>query len=207
MAAPRRRGRLGLARRSGRPQTAADDLDPVVLGLQLYRRLLPDFHVPVRGARPARNRHGRGMACRRHACDGVVAGTLPRPDGCRDAGILGNRICALQYGVLVLYDEVGWRGLLWIGILPALLCVYIRYFVKEPPVSVENRKRQREGNREVRAPLTAIFRRGLLFNTLTACWWMTGHMVIYYSIYGLFATWLQTELKVSAAVVATPVLL
>ena len=69
----------------------------------------------------------------------------------------------------LLYDEVGWRGLLWIGILPALLCVYIRYFVKEPPVSVENRKRQREGNREVRAPLTAIFRRGLLFNRLTAC--------------------------------------
>jgi SHS family lactate transporter-like MFS transporter len=107
----------------------------------------------------------------------------------------------------LLYDSIGWRGLLWIGILPALLCVYVRYFVKEPPVSVENRKRQREGNMEIRAPLAAIFRHGLLFNTLTACWWMTGHMVIYYSIYGLFATWLQTELKVSAAVVATPVLL
>jgi SHS family lactate transporter-like MFS transporter len=32
-------------------------------------------------------------------------------------------------------------------------------------------------------------------------------MLIYYSVYGLFATWLQSELKVPAAVVATPVLL
>jgi MFS transporter, SHS family, lactate transporter len=118
---------------------------------------------------------------------------------------LGALLSSAVYALL--YDSIGWRGLLWIGILPALLCVYVRYFVKEPPVSVENRKRQREGNREVRAPLASIFQRGLLFNTLTACGWMTGHMVIYYSIYGLFATWLQTELKVSAAVVATPVLL
>jgi SHS family lactate transporter-like MFS transporter len=107
-----------------------------------------------------------------------------------------------------LYDFVGWRGLLWIAIVPApLLCAYIHYCVKEPPVSVESRKRQRDGHQEVRAPLAAIFRRGLRFNTFTACWWMTGHMIIYYSIYGLFATWLQTELKVPAAVVATPVLL
>ena len=108
----------------------------------------------------------------------------------------------------LLNDSIGWRGLLWVSVLPApLLLAYIRYFVKEPPVSVENRKRQRDGNQEVRAPLAAIFRRGLRFNTFTACWWMTGHMLIYYSIYGLFATWLQSELRVPAAAVAAPVLL
>jgi SHS family lactate transporter-like MFS transporter len=36
---------------------------------------------------------------------------------------------------------------------------------------------------------------------------MSGVMVVYYSIYGLFATWLQKEFQVSAAVVATPILL
>jgi MFS transporter, SHS family, lactate transporter len=32
-------------------------------------------------------------------------------------------------------------------------------------------------------------------------------LVVYYSIYGLFATWLQTEFKLAPALVATPVLL
>ena len=119
---------------------------------------------------------------------------------------IGFALSSVAYWLL--NDSIGWRGLLWVSVLPApLLCAYIRYFVKEPPVSVENRKRQRDGNQEVRAPLAAIFRRGLRFNTFTACWWMTGHMLIYYSIYGLFATWLQSELRVPAAAVATPVLL
>ena len=118
---------------------------------------------------------------------------------------LGFALSSLAYWLLS--DAIGWRGLLWLGILPALLCVYVRFCVKEPPVSVENRKRQHEANREVRAPLAAIFRRGLLFNTLTACWWMTGSMIVYYSVYGLFATWLQTDLKVAAAAVGTPILL
>jgi SHS family lactate transporter-like MFS transporter len=118
---------------------------------------------------------------------------------------LGFALSSLAYWLLS--DAIGWRGLLWIGILPALLCVYIRFCVKEPTVSVENRERQREARKEVSAPLAAIFRRGLLFNTLTACWWMTGSMIVYYSVYGLFATWLQTDLKVAAVVVGTPILL
>jgi MFS transporter, SHS family, lactate transporter len=41
----------------------------------------------------------------------------------------------------LLFDTIGWRGLLWIGILPApILCAYIHYFVKEPQVWVENRR-------------------------------------------------------------------
>jgi SHS family lactate transporter-like MFS transporter len=79
--------------------------------------------------------------------------------------------------------------------------------VKEPDVWVENRKRQREQNREVRAPLVAIFKPASLGNTLTACWWMASLFVVYYSIYGLFATWLQREFQLAAAVIATPILL
>jgi len=36
------------------------------------------------------------------------------------------------YGLF--YDTIGWRGLLWIGVLPALSIVWIRYYVKEPEV-------------------------------------------------------------------------
>jgi SHS family lactate transporter-like MFS transporter len=36
---------------------------------------------------------------------------------------------------------------------------------------------------------------------------MAGTLVAYYGVYGLFATWLQTEFKLPAGAVATPVLL
>jgi len=71
-------------------------------------------------------------------------------------------------------------------VLPALSIVYIRYFVKEPPIWVENRRRQLEEKREVRAPLIKIFQRGMLGNTLLACWWMASNFILYYSIWALF---------------------
>jgi SHS family lactate transporter-like MFS transporter len=70
--------------------------------------------------------------------------------------------------------------------------------VKEPEVWVENRRRQREQKQEVPAPLLALFKPALLGNTLTAYWWMANGFVVYYSVYGLFVTWLQTEFKLAA---------
>jgi SHS family lactate transporter-like MFS transporter len=107
----------------------------------------------------------------------------------------------------VLYDRFGWRGMLWIGILPALAIVYVRFFVKEPPIWVENRRRQRAEKREVKAPLVAIFKRGVLANTLTACWFQAAGFVTYYSINALFATHLQKDLGLSTALIATPIML
>jgi len=116
---------------------------------------------------------------------------------------LGFLLSSVIYGLF--YDYLGWRGMLWIGIVPALSVVYIRYFVKEPEVWVENRKRQRVENRQVRAPLLSIFKRGMLGNTLTTCWWMASGFVVYYSVTALFATRLQKDLNLSPAMVATPI--
>src|ERR1700726_2442759 len=91
---------------------------------------------------------------------------------------IGFMLSSLVYGVF--YNYLGWRGMLWVGILPALAVVYVRYFVKEPEVWVENRRRQRAENREVRTPLFAIFKRGIRRNTLTACWWMASGFITYY---------------------------
>ena len=102
------------------------------------------------------------------------------------------------------YQYLGWRGMLWIGIVPALAVVFVRYFVKEAPVWVENRRQQREQRREGRTPLFSIFKRQLLGNTLTACLWMTSAFVIYYSIWSLFATHLQKDLNFSAAQIPIP---
>jgi len=96
--------------------------------------------------------------------------------------------------------------MLWIGILPALAIVYVRFFVKEPPIWVENRRRQRAEKREVKAPLIAIFKRGLLGNTLTACWFQAAGFITYYSINALFATHLQKDLGLSTALIAAPIM-
>src|SRR5499433_3759553 len=78
-------------------------------------------------------------------------------------------------------------------------------YVKEPKVWVENRRLQRERNQEFRAPLLDIFRWRILPNTLMACLWMASGFIIYYSVYGMFATHLQKDLHLSPAMVAMPI--
>ncbi|HSI01870.1 MAG TPA: MFS transporter [Reyranella sp.] len=104
-----------------------------------------------------------------------------------------------------LYPEFGWRGLLWIGILPAFAVIYIRFFVKEPEVWAENKRQQTAQNTEVKLPLFAIFKRKYLWNTLTGCAWMASAFCVYYSIWALFPTYLQRELHWAPKDVFVPV--
>ncbi len=115
---------------------------------------------------------------------------------------IGFALSALMYALL--NDYIGWRGLLWIGVLPALAVVWVRKYVKEPPVWLENRRKQREQAREVRAPLIAIFKPQFLGNTLLACWWMASCFVTYYAIWALFATHLQRDLGLGSLMVGLP---
>jgi SHS family lactate transporter-like MFS transporter len=116
---------------------------------------------------------------------------------------LGFLLSSAAYGLL--YDAIGWRGLLMIGILPALAVLWIRRYIKEPEVWVQNRRLQREQEREMHVPLAAIFKPGRLSNTLTACLWMASGFVVYYSLNALFATHLQRDLKFSPGIVATTI--
>ena len=118
---------------------------------------------------------------------------------------LGFLLSSLAYGFL--YDLIGWRGLLMLGVLPAVAVIWIRSYVKEPEVWIENRRKQREQQREFRAPLLEIFRLRALGNTITACLWMASGFVVYYSVYGMFATHLQRDLHFSPGLVAMPIAL
>jgi SHS family lactate transporter-like MFS transporter len=130
---------------------------------------------------------------------GFMAGVLQASWG------LGALLSSAAYGLL--YNSIGWRGLLMLGVLPALTIVYVRKFVQEPPVWLENRRLQRIEQREVRVPLLKIFKLGLLYNTLTACWWMASAFIVGYSVGGLFPTYLQKDLHLSPGLVALPVML
>ena len=118
---------------------------------------------------------------------------------------IGFLLSSALYGLF--YNYIGWRGLLMAGILPALLIIWIRIYVKEPAIWVENQRQQKTQGREVRAPLFSIFRPKVLGNTLTTCLMMGSAFVIYYANYALFATHLQLDLKLSPALVALPIAL
>ncbi len=113
----------------------------------------------------------------------------------------------LSSGLYALFfTHIGWRGMLWLGVLPAFSVFYVRRLVKEPPIWAENRRLQRVGQREIKTPLIYIFKRGMLANTLSACWFMAGGFVLYYSVQALFPTHLQKDLGLSPALLATPII-
>jgi SHS family lactate transporter-like MFS transporter len=57
---------------------------------------------------------------------GTVSGIL------QEGYPLGYLLASVVYGLF--FDAVGWRGLFMIGVAPALLIVFIRFYVKESPV-------------------------------------------------------------------------
>jgi SHS family lactate transporter-like MFS transporter len=95
---------------------------------------------------------------------------------------LGYLVAALIYATM--FNVLGWRGMVWIGVLPALAVVWIRVYVKEPEVWVENQTQQKEKNAHVKVPVAALFRKGMAWNTVTCCWWLMSAFTVYYSIFG-----------------------
>jgi MFS family permease len=89
---------------------------------------------------------------------------------------------------------LAWRILFWLGVLPALVVVYIRRSVVEPPVYMQQR---RELTAEGRTPgsdahFLSIFRPRLLRTTLLATLLSAGMLGAYYAV----STWLPTYLNV-----------
>ena len=122
---------------------------------------------------------------------------------------IGFALSALAYGFLYAPFEAlgkgyGWRGLLILGVLPALVCIWIRIYVKEPEVWAENKRQQTANNAEVKLPLLMIFKPAFLWNTITGCVWMASAFCVYYSIWALFSAYLQKELSWTPLMVATP---
>jgi MFS family permease len=84
-------------------------------------------------------------------------------------------------------DAVAWRVLMCLGILPALLILWVRRRVEDPEVFRESQAR----GRAPRAPLAAIFRDGLARTTIAASLLATGIQGGYYAMF----TWIPTYLK------------
>ena len=84
-------------------------------------------------------------------------------------------------------EGTAWRVLMCLGILPALLILYIRSRVEDPEVYKESRSRDREGQ----VPLKQILSGKLLRTTIAASILATGIQGGYYAMF----TWIPTYLK------------
>lgn len=85
--------------------------------------------------------------------------------------------------------ETAWRVCFFLGILPALVVVYLRRNLQEPEVFVKSRAAR--GNVSPLADLARVFRKPLLKKTVLCSLLSGGMLGAYYAI----ATWLPTFLK------------
>lgn len=98
-----------------------------------------------------------------------------------------NLLFVLLYSILP--EHLAWRALFWVGIVPALLVLWIRRNVKEPEISSATRRKveQHGGN------FLEIFSPQLLRTTLLASIMTTGMMIGYFAVFFWLPTFLKTE--------------
>lgn len=95
---------------------------------------------------------------------GIVSGILQSGYPC------GYLLCALAYGLL--FDSIGWRGMFALGIVPALLVLYLRRSVPESPV-FEAREH-------------AGVRRGVR-ETMRGRWGLFAYMIVTMAVFNAFS--------------------
>lgn len=109
---------------------------------------------------------------------------------------VGWGIAAIAYWISYALMPAGqaWRVLFWLGILPALLIVYIRRNLHEPSVFLATRgKVKTKGN----GHFLQIFTPKFLPTTLVASLLSTGMMGAYYTVTTWLPTFLEVERKLS----------
>jgi MFS transporter, SHS family, lactate transporter len=107
---------------------------------------------------------------------------------------VGYLIATVVY--FIVYPTFGWRALFFVGVLPALLVLYIRTRVPESPLWSGQQARQAASLVD-RVSLLRLFKRDLLPTTVHAFVVMGAMMCSYYALNALWPTFLTTQLHLS----------
>jgi SHS family lactate transporter-like MFS transporter len=109
----------------------------------------------------------------------------------------GFLLASIVYGLL--FDHVGWRGMFMVGVLPALLVVFIRRNVEESPAWHRMRSRPRP-------PIGELVRRHwMLFVYIVVL--MTAFNFFSHGTQDLYPTFLQAQRKLDTHTVSTIVII
>ena len=105
---------------------------------------------------------------------------------------IGWGVSALLYSLMfsILPPELAWRSLFLLGILPALFVIFVRRFVDEPEIFLEQKKAELKST-QGGTGFTEIFSPAIIGTTLRAVLLTTGAQGGYYAV----TTWLPTFLK------------
>jgi MFS family permease len=102
----------------------------------------------------------------------------------------GAAASAAAVAFSLLPQDTAWRMLFWVGLLPALLALFIRRFVEDPPV-FEAARQQRVAAGLAHRPFE-IFSPRIIRTTILTCLLATGAQGGYHALF----TWLPTYLKI-----------
>src|SRR5438105_8361428 len=122
---------------------------------------------------------------------GVASGMLQA--GYSTGFIISALVFQYLYPIVNQRADFGWRVMFWIGILPALLVLFIMKGVKESPLWLELRRHL--DARQERDPVSfgQLFRRELLLVTLQTSLLMMMFIFSYYSITFWYPTFLTSR--------------
>jgi len=96
--------------------------------------------------------------------------------------LLSSLVFQFVYPVVGAGTDMGWRVMLWIGILPAFLVFFIMRGVKESPVWLERQRHLQATNQKDSLSLPRLFKRDLIGTTLHTSILMAAFLFMYHSI-------------------------
>jgi MFS transporter, SHS family, lactate transporter len=96
--------------------------------------------------------------------------------------LLSSLVFQFVYPVVNRGTDMGWRVMLWIGILPAVLVFFIMKGVKESPVWLDRQRHLKEQNQKDSLSLPRLFRHDLIATTVHTSILMGAFLFMYHSI-------------------------
>ena len=111
--------------------------------------------------------------------------------------IMAATVFQFLYPLFGSAPDLGWRAMFWVGLVPALLTLWIRARVAESPLWLEQQRVARETSpsgdvsTQPRLSVIRIFQRDLIGTTIQTTLVMAGFMFSYYSITYWYATFLR----------------
>ena len=96
--------------------------------------------------------------------------------------LLSSLVFQFVYPVVNTGSDMGWRVMLWIGILPAFLVFFIMKGVKESPVWLDRQRHLKEHSQKDSLSLVRLFHADLMWTTLHTSILMGAFLFMYHSI-------------------------
>jgi SHS family lactate transporter-like MFS transporter len=105
--------------------------------------------------------------------------------------ILSSLVFQTIYPFFQSQPNLGWRAMFWIGIIPALLVLWIRTGVSESPIWLERQKHLNERREKDQISLLRILKRDLIGVTIHTSIVLTAFMFSYHSTTFWYPTYLR----------------